>query len=89
VQPTPYPHLRLDIEAMENNVRTMADWCAEHGVALAPHIKTTMSKPIVARQIAAGAIGVTVATVDQAEIALDWGHRRVLIANEVVGTLSA
>jgi D-serine deaminase-like pyridoxal phosphate-dependent protein len=84
VQSTPYPHLRLDIEAMEHNVRTMAGWCAGHGVALAPHIKTTMSEPIVARQAASGAIGVTVATVDQAEVALGWGHRWIVIANEVV-----
>ncbi len=61
----------------------MAAWCAERDVALAPHVKTTMSEPVVARQVAAGAVGVTVATVDQAGIALGWGHD-VLIANEVV-----
>jgi D-serine deaminase-like pyridoxal phosphate-dependent protein len=77
------PQLRLDVDALDHNIRTMAAWCDEHDVALAPHVKTTMSEPVVARQVAAGAVGVTVATVDQAGIALGWGHD-VLIANEVV-----
>ena len=79
-----YPQLRLNIDALENNVRVMASWCQERGVDLAPHIKTTMSAPIIARQVAAGAVGVTVATVDQAASALNWGHQQVLVANELV-----
>lgn len=79
-----YPQLRLNIDALTNNIRVMASWCRQRGVDLAPHVKTTMSAPIIARQVASGAVGVTVATVDQAGSALDWGHRHVLIANEVV-----
>ena len=79
-----YPQLRLNIDALDNNIRVMASWCRQRGVDLAPHVKTTMSAPIIARQVASGAVGVTVATVDQAGSALDWGHRHVLIANEVV-----
>ncbi|MFB7629835.1 alanine racemase [Streptomyces sp. NPDC056149] len=78
------PELRLDQRALEHNVRLMAAWCRDHGVQLAPHIKTTMTRPIVERQLAAGAWGVTVATVTQAGIALDWGARRVIIANQVI-----
>ena len=80
----PYPQLRLNVEALDNNIRVMASWCRQRGVDLAPHIKTTMSAPITARQVASGAVGVTVATVDQVASALDWGHRQVLVANEVV-----
>ncbi|MEU2794368.1 alanine racemase [Streptomyces sp. NPDC007100] len=83
--PTPdLPQLRLGLRALEHNVRLMADWCRERGVELAPHIKTTMTRPVVERQMAAGAWGVTVATVRQAGIALEWGLRRIVIANEVV-----
>lgn len=46
-----------------------------------------MSAPIIERQLSAGAIGVTVATVDQAATMLEWGHDRVLIANQVVDRL--
>jgi D-serine deaminase-like pyridoxal phosphate-dependent protein len=80
----PYPQLRLNADALENNIRVMASWCRERQVDLAPHVKTTMSAPIISRQMAAGAVGVTVATVDQVASALGWGHRHVLIANEVV-----
>lgn len=79
-----YPQLRLNIDALENNISVMAAWCQEHGVELAPHIKTTMSAPIIERQVASGAVGVTVATVDQVASALEWGHQDVLVANEIV-----
>src|SRR5512141_3318086 len=79
-----FPQLRLDIDALENNIRVMAAWCRQRGVELAPHVKTTMSAPIIERQMAAGAVGVTVATVDQVASALAWGHNRVLVANEIV-----
>ncbi len=82
-----YPQLRLNSDALENNIRVMASWCRERHVDLVPHVKTTMSAPIIARQVAAGAVGVTVATVDQAASALVWGHRHVLIANQVVDRL--
>lgn len=80
----PYPQLRLNLDALDNNIRVMAAWCRDRQVDLAPHVKTTMSAPIITRQLAAGAVGVTVATVDQAAAALGWGHQQVLIANEVV-----
>ena len=79
-----YPQLRLNIAALDNNIRVMAAWCGQRGVELAPHVKTTMSAPVIARQVAAGAVGVTVATIDQTGLALGWGHRHVLVANEVV-----
>lgn len=78
------PELRLSLPAVEHNVELMAAWCRERGVELCPHIKTTMTRPIVERQLRAGAWGVTVATARQASIALGWGARRILIANEVI-----
>jgi D-serine deaminase-like pyridoxal phosphate-dependent protein len=80
-----YPRMRVDIAALEHNIAAMAAWCADRGAGLAPHVKTTMSAPIVDRQVAAGAEALTVATVEQATIVHSWGHRRILIANEVVG----
>ena len=79
-----YPQLRLNGAALENNIRVMAAWCKQRGVDLAPHVKTTMSAPIIERQLAAGAVGVTVATADQVASVLKWGHDRVLVANEMV-----
>lgn len=79
-----YPQMRLNVDALDHNIRVMADWCKTKDVALAPHVKTTMSAPVIERQRAAGATTVTVATVDQAQTVLGWGHHSVLIANQVV-----
>ncbi|MER6442332.1 alanine racemase [Streptomyces sp. NPDC001185] len=81
-----HPQLRLDVAALEGNIATMADWCASHRVQLAPHVKTTMSAPVVERQVAAGAGTLTVATYGQAAVLAAWGYKRLLIANEVVET---
>ncbi|MEU9823098.1 alanine racemase [Pseudonocardia alni] len=83
--PTSLPQLRLDVDALDRNIDRMTAWCAGHGAALAPHVKTTMSPQIVARQLAAGARGVTVAATHQAVLAARWGATEILIANEVVG----
>ncbi len=82
--PDVLPQLRLDLSALDHNIALLADWCREQGVVLAPHVKTTMTRPIVERQLAAGAWGVTVATVAQAAIVRDWGVDRIVVANQVV-----
>lgn len=79
-----YPHLRLDLDALERNVDVMRAWSQRRGLVLAPHVKTTMCRPIIDRQVAAGAHRLTVATVAQAETLWGWGHQAVLVANEVV-----
>lgn len=84
VNESAYPQLRLNVSALERNISIMAAWCRDRNVVLAPHVKTTMSAPIIDRQMAAGAVGVTVATVDQVHTVLGWGHKNVLVANQVV-----
>jgi D-serine deaminase-like pyridoxal phosphate-dependent protein len=64
----------------------MASWTAANGVAIRPHAKVHKSLEIARRQLTAGAIGLTVATVYEAEAMLEAGPGEVLIANEVVGT---
>lgn len=77
------PQLLLDVDAIEANIALKEAWAAERSMVLAPHIKTTMTREIVQRQLP-GAWGVTVATTAQAAHAAAWGARRILIANEVV-----
>src|SRR4051812_7070858 len=55
----------LDDSALTHNVATMAMWCRDRGVELAPHGKTHMAPQLLARQLEAGACGVTVATISQ------------------------
>jgi D-serine deaminase-like pyridoxal phosphate-dependent protein len=80
----PTPVVTLSESAVAHNLATMADWCADAGVALAPHGKTTMSRELWQRQLDAGAWGITVATPWQASVALGWGIPRVLLANALV-----
>lgn len=75
------PLLVLDEPAIEHNLQVMADWCAARGLELQPHGKTTMAPALWARQLAAGATGITVATGWQADVALRAGVGTVQIAN--------
>jgi D-serine deaminase-like pyridoxal phosphate-dependent protein len=81
----PFPQLALNDGAVEHNLATMHGWCAERGLRLAPHGKTTMAPQLVRRQLDAGAWGMTAASVHQAAVMLACGAERVIIANEVVG----
>lgn len=79
-----WPLLTVDGAAVDHNVATMAAFAAEHGLLLAPHGKTSMAPGLFARQLAAGAWGMTVATGNQALAARSAGVHRLLIANQVL-----
>ncbi|WP_459617368.1 amino acid deaminase [Bordetella sp. 2513F-2] len=70
---------------MRHNLQWMQRFMEAYGVKLAPHGKTTMSPALFARQIEAGAWGITLATAPQARAAYRHGIRRVLLANQLVG----
>jgi D-serine dehydratase len=80
----PYPLAVLRRPALEHNLRWMQDFAQRKGIALAPHGKTTMAPELFARQLAAGAWGLTFATVYQASVGIAAGARRIVIANQVV-----
>lgn len=84
VSQLPTPLLLIRESAMRNNIATMANYCERYKVALAPHAKTTMSPQIFKRQLAAGAWGLTAATVRQANVYRAFGVRRIILANELV-----
>ncbi|MFI5509841.1 alanine racemase [Mycobacterium sp. NPDC051804] len=71
-------------DALSANLATMAKWCDDRGVELAPHGKTHMSPQLLARQLAAGACAVTAATISQVRIFRAFGVRDVVLANELV-----
>lgn len=79
-----YPLAVLRRTALEHNLRWMQDFARRKGVELAPHGKTTMAPELFARQLAAGAWGLTFATVYQASVGVEAGARRIVIANQVV-----
>jgi D-serine dehydratase len=81
----PFPQAVLRESALAHNHAWMRDFTAATGVLLAPHGKTTMAPQIFAQQIKAGAWGITVANVQQLGICVDFGVRRVIMANQLVG----
>ena len=72
-------------ERLAHNLSWMQRFVTEYGVKLAPHGKTTMAPKLFARQLAAGAWGITLATAHQTQTAYAHGVRRVIMANQLVG----
>jgi D-serine deaminase-like pyridoxal phosphate-dependent protein len=67
------PCLVVDRDVLEVNLAAMASHARDLGVALRPHAKTHKCVPIAHRQLALGAVGLTVATVSEAEVFADAG----------------
>ena len=80
----PLPLAVIKREALEHNLAWMQQQVRAWGLDLAPHGKTTMSPQLFARQLDAGAWGMTFATVTQLGIGVAAGVRRALIANQVM-----
>ncbi len=82
----PFPVAVLKESALTHNLQWMADFTRATGVLLAPHGKTTMAPQLFARQIEAGAWGITFATMQQVSLGVRAGLRRIILANQLVGT---
>jgi D-serine deaminase-like pyridoxal phosphate-dependent protein len=62
------PAVVVDAEQVERNLARMATASSHAGVALRPHAKTHKCLPIARRQLFHGAVGLTVATLAEAEL---------------------
>jgi D-serine deaminase-like pyridoxal phosphate-dependent protein len=80
------PVVLVDLDRMDGNIARMATAMRERGVALRPHAKTHKSLAVARRQLAAGAVGLTVATVGEAEVFAEGGVEDVFIAYPVIAT---
>ncbi|GGW64538.1 amino acid deaminase [Streptomyces griseoloalbus] len=78
------PVLVLSAERLEHNLRLMETYAARHGLAFAPHGKTSMAPQLFRRQIEHGAWGITLAVPHQVRVARAFGVQRVFLANELV-----
>ena len=74
------PCLLVDADRLDANVEAMAAAADRLGVALRPHAKTHKCPEIARRQLAAGARGLTVATVSEAEVFAAEGFDDLFIA---------
>ncbi|MFE4872131.1 amino acid deaminase [Streptomyces sp. NPDC056682] len=78
------PVLALSAESVEHNLALLEAYAERHGLAFAPHGKTTMAPQLFARQVERGAWGITLAVPHQVRVARQFGTRRVFLANELV-----
>ncbi len=79
------PALVIDLDAMESNIRRMADYFVTRSATLRPHSKTHKCPIIAHKQIEAGARGITCAKLGEAEVMVESGIRDILIANQIIG----
>jgi len=82
----PYPSLDtpavlVDLNTLEANIGEMSRLAAEAGVRLRPHIKVHENVSIAKMQIDAGACGVEVGAVEQAEAIAEQGINDIVIAH--------
>ncbi|GAA2933745.1 amino acid deaminase [Streptomyces erythrogriseus] len=78
------PVLALSAERLEHNLAALETYAERHGLAFAPHGKTSMAPQLFQRQIERGAWGVTLAVPHQVRVAREFGVERVFLANELV-----
>jgi len=78
------PALVLDRPAFERNLAAMAAHARASGVNLRPHAKTHKSLAIARRQVAAGAVGISCATLGEAEVMARGGIAGILVTSPLV-----
>lgn len=74
------PYLRGDVGRLDANLERAASYAAGAGVALRPHAKTHKCVEVAWRQLALGAVGLTVATIGEAEVFVGGGCTDVFVA---------
>ena len=83
----PTPALVVDLDQLEGNITRLATHAKAAGIALRPHAKTHKCAAIARLQVAAGALGVCVATLREAEAMAEGGVGGILITSEMVGSV--
>lgn len=80
----PLPLAVLKESALAHNRRWMQKFLSLSGARFAPHGKTTMAPQLFQMQLEDGAWGITLATMQQVQVARRFGCSRILLANELV-----
>jgi len=79
------PAVLVDADILSRNIAAMQALASRTGVRLRPHAKTHKSVAIARRQLDAGAIGLTVAKLEEAAVFADAGVNDILVANQIAG----
>src|ERR1700722_2065523 len=82
----PTPSLLVDIDILDSNIAVMRDCAAALGVKLRPHAKAHKCVQIAQRIMIAGAIGVSCATIGEAEAMASGGIGGILVTAPLAST---
>jgi D-serine deaminase-like pyridoxal phosphate-dependent protein len=78
------PALVVDLDIFEANLAAMEAMLRGTGTTVRPHMKTHRTPELARRQLGGSALGVTCATVGEAEAMVEAGIDDILLANEIV-----
>lgn len=78
------PALVIDADAMDRNIAAMAGFARERGLKLRPHAKTHKCAALARRQMEAGAVGVCVQKLGEAQALAAGGVADIYLSNEVI-----
>jgi len=79
------PAILVDLDIVDANIKAMASFAQREGLALRPHTKTHKSIAMAKRQLAAGAMGLSVATTTEAQVMMESGVSDLLLAYPIIG----
>jgi alanine racemase len=79
------PCVLLDLNQLDANIREMTQYASDAGISLRPHTKVHQSAWIAQRQLEAGACGIEVGTLDQAEVMAREGIHDIVVGHPFYG----
>jgi len=79
------PAVLIEADTLDQNLRTMADYCLGRHLSLRPHTKTHKIPEIAKLQIKYGACGITVAKLAEAEVMADAGIDDIVVVYPICG----
>jgi len=79
------PALLVDLDIVEKNIRRAADYASHYGLRIRPHTKTHKVPELARLQLDAGAAGLTVAKVGEAEVMAEVNPPQLLVAYPIIG----
>lgn len=83
------PAVAVDLSVAEANIAKLQAYLDEHGIANRPHVKTHKLPLLAHKQLQAGARGITVQTLGEAEVMVAAGVRDVLVTYDLIGPVKA
>lgn len=83
------PAVIIDLDRVEHNIAKLQAYCDQHGIANWPHIKTHKLPLLAHKQLTAGAAGITVQTLGEAEVMVAAGITKLLLTYNLIGEQKA